>query len=41
MVAGRLIPESVPAGHDICREGDDAECLWLLQEGEPEVVMRS
>ena len=31
---GRLTPESIPAGHDICKEGDDADCLWLLQEGE-------
>jgi hypothetical protein len=22
------------AGHELCREGDEADCLWLLQEGE-------
>lgn len=22
------------AGHELCREGDDADCMWLLQEGE-------
>jgi CRP-like cAMP-binding protein len=23
-----------PAGHDLCRQGDAANCLWLLQEGQ-------
>ena len=25
----------VPPGHDLCQEGDDADCMWILQEGIP------
>ncbi|KAK9816960.1 hypothetical protein WJX72_007507 [[Myrmecia] bisecta] len=34
VVAERLTPVSLAAGHDLCREGDDADELWILQEGE-------
>eukprot|EP00884_Botryococcus_braunii_P020699 jgi/Botrbrau1/7312/Bobra.247_3s0007.1 len=32
-VASRLQPITLMAGHDLARQGDDATCLWLLQEG--------
>eukprot|EP00878_Enallax_costatus_P020054 GHUV01021184.1.p1 GENE.GHUV01021184.1~~GHUV01021184.1.p1 ORF type:complete len:549 (+),score=143.41 GHUV01021184.1:1031-2677(+) len=33
-LASRLVPVEVAPGHELCREGDEADCLWLLQEGE-------
>ncbi|DBA70723.1 TPA: hypothetical protein ACH3X2_012094 [Trebouxia sp. C0005] len=33
-LAARLTPQMVPPGHDLCQEGDDADCMWILQEGE-------
>ena len=33
VVASRLTPVSLPAGHDLCVEGDEADCLWILQHG--------
>ena len=33
LVATRLTPLVVPAGHNIVQEGDDADALFLLQEG--------
>ncbi|BDA43675.1 probable potassium voltage-gated channel subfamily H member 7 [Coccomyxa sp. Obi] len=33
-VAARLQPSMVPAGHNVTQEGDDADALYLLQEGE-------
>ena len=33
VVASRLTPISLPAGHDLCLEGDKADCLWILQHG--------
>ncbi len=32
-VAARLQPCLVPAGHNVAQEGDDADALYLLQEG--------
>ena len=32
-MAARLTPLVVPAGHNVVQEGDDAESLFLLQEG--------
>ena len=32
-LAARLTPQMVPPGHDLCQEGDDADCMWILQEG--------
>ena len=29
-----MVPESVAAGHDICRQGEEADCVWILQDGE-------
>jgi len=34
LVAARLTPLVVPAGHNVVQEGDDADCLFLLQQGE-------
>ncbi|KAK9787129.1 hypothetical protein WJX73_004779 [Symbiochloris irregularis] len=34
MVTSRLKPVSLPAGHDLCKVGDCADCLWILQDGE-------
>ena len=34
-LAARLSPQMVPPGHDLCQEGDDADCMWILQEGKP------
>lgn len=33
-LAARLTPQMVPPGHDLCQEGDDADCMWILQEGD-------
>ena len=33
LVAARLTPLVVPAGHNVVQEGDDADCLFLLQQG--------
>lgn len=33
LVATRLQPCVVPAGHNVAQEGDDADALYLLQEG--------
>ena len=33
LVATRLTPLVIPAGHNIVQEGDDADALFLLQEG--------
>lgn len=30
----RLRPATIPPGFDLCQEGDAANCLWLLQEGD-------
>lgn len=32
-LAARLTPQMIPPGHDLCQEGDDADCMWILQEG--------
>ena len=32
-LASRLKPIMIPPGHDLCHEGDPADCLWILQEG--------
>ena len=33
LVATRLTPLVMPAGHNVVQEGDDADALFLLQEG--------
>jgi len=33
VLAARLTPLAVPAGHNVAQEGDPATTLWLLQEG--------
>ena len=33
LVATRLTPLVVPAGHNVVQEGDEADALFLLQEG--------
>ena len=33
MIAGRSKPSKVPPGHEICAQGDPADCIWLLHEG--------
>lgn len=35
LLIARLKPCSIPAGHDLCREGMDADCLWIIEEGTP------
>ena len=35
LVATRLTPLVVPAGHNVVQEGDEADALFLLQEGAP------
>ena len=32
-LAGRLMPQVIMPGHDLCRIGDPADCLWILQTG--------
>ena len=34
-LAARLTPQMIPPGHDLCQEGDEADCMWILQEGMP------
>ena len=33
VLAARLRPLAVPAGHNVAQEGDTATVIWLLQEG--------
>ncbi|KAK9813287.1 hypothetical protein WJX72_011893 [[Myrmecia] bisecta] len=33
-IAGKVRPRMVSPGFDLCEQGDEAECLWILQEGE-------
>ena len=33
LIASKMVPEHVTPGHDICQQGDDADRLWVLQEG--------
>jgi hypothetical protein len=33
LVAARLQPVVIPAGHNVAQEGDDADALYLMQEG--------
>ncbi len=35
MIAGRATPVKVAPGHEICSQGDPADCIWLLHEGIP------
>ncbi len=39
-LAARLTPQMVPPGHDLCQEGDDADCMWILQEGNLPLLLR-
>lgn len=32
-LARRMVPLTLPMGHDLFREGDNAECMYILQEG--------
>lgn len=32
-LARRMVPLTLPMGHDLFREGDDAESMYILQEG--------
>lgn len=41
LVATRLSPLVVPAGHNVVQEGDDADSLFLLQEGESPLCLPS
>ncbi|KAL3138951.1 hypothetical protein ABBQ32_005763 [Trebouxia sp. C0010 RCD-2024] len=34
MITGRARPTKVPPGHEICVQGDVADCIWLLHEGD-------
>lgn len=34
LVAARLQPMVIPAGHNVAQEGDDADALYLMQEGQ-------
>jgi hypothetical protein len=29
----KVRPETFPPGFDLAQQGDDADCLWFLQEG--------
>lgn len=41
-LASRLSPQVVLPGHDLCREGEAADCFWILQSGlAPVFVARS
>lgn len=33
MIAGRATPVKMAPGHEICSQGDPADCIWLLHEG--------
>ena len=33
MIVGRAKPVKVAPGHEICAQGDPADCIWLLHEG--------
>ena len=33
MLAASLRPRAVLPGHDLCRAGDPADCMWILQSG--------
>ena len=33
LIASNGKPLKVAAGHNICRQGDSADCIWLLHEG--------
>ncbi len=35
MIAGRATPVKMAPGHEICSQGDPADCIWLLHEGTP------
>ncbi|KAA6419227.1 MAG: cation channel family, partial [Trebouxia sp. A1-2] len=34
MIAGRATPVKMAPGHEICSQGDPADCIWLLHEGD-------
>ncbi|KAA6417271.1 MAG: cyclic nucleotide-binding [Trebouxia sp. A1-2] len=34
LIAARGIPLQVAPGHELCAQGDAADCVWLLHEGE-------
>ena len=41
MIAGRATPVKVAPGHEICSQGDPADCIWLLHEGTHDAVLGS
>lgn len=34
LIAARGKPQQVAPGHEVCTQGDAADCVWLLHEGE-------
>ncbi|GFR48402.1 hypothetical protein Agub_g10296 [Astrephomene gubernaculifera] len=38
LIAENMRPQRLPAGEDLCQQGDVADCLWILQEGTIEAV---
>lgn len=39
MIAGRATPVKMAPGHEICSQGDPADCIWLLHEGTPQTFL--
>ena len=39
MIAGRAKPVKVAPGHEICAQGEPADCIWLLHEGAPSPLL--
>lgn len=35
MIAARAKPVKIAPGHELCSQGDSADCVWLLHEGKP------
>ncbi|KAK9812616.1 hypothetical protein WJX72_000666 [[Myrmecia] bisecta] len=33
-IAGKVHPRMVSPGHDLCEQGEEADCMWILQEGD-------
>ena len=32
-LSASVMPLAVQSGHDVCQQGDDADCFWFLTEG--------
>lgn len=39
-LAAKLIPQVVLPSHDLCRAGDPADSLWILQSGTLPVLLQ-